>query len=267
MDQIIHLGDATVLEAYALPDGSVDLILCDPPFPPKEIHDDAYTQIRPKTKAKLASITTPSVEEYPQFWESCLRIWVRKLKPTGWLCFKMDDEGSKILYPMTSKYFKFRRDVIWDKVEISLGTDIRSAHEIVDVYRMRTAEKAYFLYKEKTTLGRPSGWHGGSKGKAFSSVIHLHRPQNGKYGEQGKTQHINETPPAFWYKFVRFMCPPKGLVLDPFAGSGSVGMACRNLNRQYYGIEIDPDYVQLAQTRIGNIMQRNLDAILTDGGK
>jgi site-specific DNA-methyltransferase (adenine-specific) len=39
-------------------------------------------------------------------------------------------------------------------------------------------------------------------------------------------------------------------VLDPFAGSGSTGVACKNLNRNFIGIELDPEYFKIAEKRI-----------------
>ena len=39
-------------------------------------------------------------------------------------------------------------------------------------------------------------------------------------------------------------------VLDPFAGSGSTLVACKQLNRNYIGIEINPEYVKIAQDRL-----------------
>lgn len=41
-------------------------------------------------------------------------------------------------------------------------------------------------------------------------------------------------------------------VLDPFMGSGTTGVACKNLDRNFIGIELDPDYFQVAKARIKN---------------
>ncbi|NON33538.1 DNA methyltransferase, partial [Klebsiella pneumoniae] len=39
-------------------------------------------------------------------------------------------------------------------------------------------------------------------------------------------------------------------VLDPFFGSGTVGLVCQDENRQYVGIELNPEYVALAADRL-----------------
>ena len=45
-------------------------------------------------------------------------------------------------------------------------------------------------------------------------------------------------------------CPEGGIVLDPFIGSGTVGLAALLNNRSYIGIELNEDYVTLAKKRI-----------------
>ncbi|WP_231618479.1 DNA-methyltransferase [Nonomuraea sp. SBT364] len=45
-------------------------------------------------------------------------------------------------------------------------------------------------------------------------------------------------------------CRPGGTVLDPFAGSGTVGIAARQLGRKFAGIDLNPDYCELARTRL-----------------
>ena len=45
-------------------------------------------------------------------------------------------------------------------------------------------------------------------------------------------------------------CPKNGVVLDPFFGSGTVGEECKKLQRHCYGIELNPEYVELAKKRL-----------------
>ena len=46
---------------------------------------------------------------------------------------------------------------------------------------------------------------------------------------------------------------PGSAVLDPFFGSGTVGVVCRQYGRQCMGIELNPAYVKMAIDRLGNI--------------
>jgi site-specific DNA-methyltransferase (cytosine-N4-specific) len=46
-------------------------------------------------------------------------------------------------------------------------------------------------------------------------------------------------------------CKPGGIVLDPFAGSGTTGLAAIQLGRRFAGIDLSPDFAQLAAERIG----------------
>jgi DNA modification methylase len=45
--------------------------------------------------------------------------------------------------------------------------------------------------------------------------------------------------------------PEGDLVLDPFAGSGTVGVVCRKHRRCFIGIELNPDYARMARGRLG----------------
>ena len=49
---------------------------------------------------------------------------------------------------------------------------------------------------------------------------------------------------------------PGQVVLDCFAGSGATGVACVELNRDFIGIEIDPDYIEMAEKRISRAAQQ-----------
>ena len=46
-------------------------------------------------------------------------------------------------------------------------------------------------------------------------------------------------------------CPEDGIVLDPFLGSGTTAMVAKNMGRHYVGIELNPEFTELAYQRIG----------------
>lgn len=63
-------------------------------------------------------------------------------------------------------------------------------------------------------------------------------------------QHPTEKPLGLMIWCVENICPEGGLVLDPFMGSGTTLVACQRLGRQGIGIEIDPNYFEIACKRV-----------------
>ena len=63
--------------------------------------------------------------------------------------------------------------------------------------------------------------------------------------------HFAAFPPKLAETCILAGCPIGGIVLDPFFGSGTTGMVAKRLNRRYIGIELNPDYCELAKQRIG----------------
>jgi site-specific DNA-methyltransferase (adenine-specific) len=62
--------------------------------------------------------------------------------------------------------------------------------------------------------------------------------------------HPTVKPIALMEYLIKMVTPKGGIVLDPFAGSGTTGVACKNLNRNYILIEKEPEYVEIANERI-----------------
>jgi hypothetical protein len=69
----------------------------------------------------------------------------------------------------------------------------------------------------------------------------------------GSAGHPAATPEALCAWWIRYICPPGGLVCDPFMGSGTTGLAAVLLGRSFVGIERDADYFALARERIAEV--------------
>lgn len=67
---------------------------------------------------------------------------------------------------------------------------------------------------------------------------------------QFKGAHFATFPPELIVDCIKAGCPSGGLVLDPFMGSGTTAIVARKLNRNYLGIELNPQYVAMANHRI-----------------
>ncbi len=69
-------------------------------------------------------------------------------------------------------------------------------------------------------------------------------------GTRLKHQHPATFPDNLPYDFIQCFCPPNGIVLDPFMGSGTTALAAIKLERNYIGIDISKEYCELAKKRI-----------------
>jgi site-specific DNA-methyltransferase (adenine-specific) len=67
----------------------------------------------------------------------------------------------------------------------------------------------------------------------------------------GRALHPTQKPTGILSPLIEYSCPPGGIVLDPFAGSGSTLAAAQETGRSSIGIEIDPTYAALARDRLG----------------
>lgn len=66
-----------------------------------------------------------------------------------------------------------------------------------------------------------------------------------------KEAHFATFPPDLIRICIAAGCPPNGVVLDPFFGAGTTGLVARQIGRHYIGIELNEEYVKMAQKRIG----------------
>jgi DNA modification methylase len=77
--------------------------------------------------------------------------------------------------------------------------------------------------------------------------------QKGKEIVKKQISHYATFPIELPKKCILAGCPVGGVVLDPFFGSGTTGLAALRLGRKYIGIEIGENYVQMAEKRLTQI--------------
>jgi len=104
-----------------------------------------------------------------------------------------------------------------------------------------------------------------------TSVFFGNAPQgfDGKpmgYGKQGRNKrtvwkittkpfkgaHFAVFPEDLIETPIKAGCPPKGTVLDPFCGSGTTGVVAKKQDKEFVGIELNPEYIKIAEQRIAN---------------
>jgi len=82
-------------------------------------------------------------------------------------------------------------------------------------------------------------------------ILDVAKPSSAERGEGNI--HPTVKPIKLMAYLIELGCPKDGVVLDPFAGSGTTCIACKRLARKYIGIEIDPEYIEIARGRVNAI--------------
>lgn len=70
-----------------------------------------------------------------------------------------------------------------------------------------------------------------------------------------KGAHFAAYPPKLVETCLLAGCPQDGIVLDPFLGSGTTAAVAKQMGRHYIGIELNPDYCEVAKQRIGGVTE------------
>jgi len=72
--------------------------------------------------------------------------------------------------------------------------------------------------------------------------------------DQLKRKHPAPFPDQIPIDFIQCFCPPDGIVLDPFMGSGSTAVAAKKLGRKFIGFDVSNDYCEIAKKRVNEIV-------------
>jgi len=121
-----------------------------------------------------------------------------------------------------------------------------------------TGKLHYQSESKSNTFGnlKRKGWVPDARGAIATNVVYCPRPTTEERTINGMVENTHETvkPVALMSFLVRlFTNSPEQLVVDPFCGSGTTGMACRKNNREFKGFDMDKLWVDVSKTRIENV--------------
>jgi DNA modification methylase len=136
------------------------------------------------------------------------------------------------------EHLAFKQMIVWDKGPMGLGWHYRRSYETILVAQKGGAACRWFdETKCVENIIRP-GAHG------IRKII----PK--------KSDHPTPKPPELAARFIALHSQPGDLVLDPFMGAGSTGVASVRLNRRFLGVEIDSRWFDLARRRISDAVEK-----------
>lgn len=225
MSWTIICGDS-LAELPLLADKSIAHVITDPPYE-AECHT-ASRRVLGATGVALESIDFDSIDETTrkEIAEQCTRV------ARGWALVFCQIEG---IIPWRDLFVdagaKWRRAQIWVKPDSSPQfTGDRPAQSFESIATV-------WCGKGKSV------WNGGgSKGHYIYNI--------GAQNSGSANEHPTTKPIPLMMELVEKFTNPGDLVLDPFCGSGSTGVACIRLGRKFIGIEKDETYASLARERL-----------------
>lgn len=237
----LYLGDCLTM-LQAVPDKSVDLILCDPPYGTTACAND-------------------EVIPFDGMWG----LYERVLKPTG--CVVLFGSQPFTSRLVVSNLDWFRYSLVWNKNKCGSPGLAKfrpmKVHEDILVF-----SPGRTIYNPQMEAGEPysrkppkqirCNHHGygfaGTKSQGIintgtrypKSVLNISRDFSAQ-----QQIHPHQKPVTLMRWLVRTYSNPGDVVLDNAFGSCSTGVACREEGRVFVGCEINPDHVAIAVSRIG----------------
>ena len=212
-----------------IPNESIDLIVTDPPYPTTSRgnagNSGGMLQKDINKKGKVFTYNNIDCSEYaPEFY---------RLLKDGSHCYVMTNHINLIdmLNTFTDVGFHFIKSLIWNK-----------GNKIMGQYYMSQYEYILFFRKGKGKKINNCG---------TSDILSISNKKT--KDKDGKNIHDTEKPVELMEVLVNNSSQENELVLDPFMGVGSTGIACIKNKRNFIGIEIDENYFNIAKSRLGGI--------------
>ena len=230
----LYQGDCLELMKN-IPDQSVDMILTDPPYGTTACKWDSIIPFEP-------------------MWAELKRI----IKPNGAIVLFGSEPFSSMLRVSNLKMFKY--DWVWDK-KLPSGMQIAKfrpmqRHETISIfcngrlnyYPIMTEQKErtgkVYSKSETSPLKYDDGKLKTYKQKYPQSIVEFYKRDKISY-------HPTQKPVALLEYLIKTYTQEGETVLDFPMGSGSTGVAAKNLNRSFIGIELEEKYFEIAKERLG----------------
>ena len=232
-------GDC-LIEMKNIPDKSIDMILADLPYGTTACKWDTVIPFEP-------------------LWEQYKRI----IKNNGAIVLTASQPFTSALVMSNIKMFRY--SLVWDKVNKYTGAfnankmPMKRHEDILVFYLKLPTYNPQFRKGVPYSVTRPKGKgeYVGGLGKSSKllksdgekaypgSVIRIE-------GQAHISNHPTQKPVALFEYLIKTYTNEGDLVLDNAAGSGTTGIACKNLNRNYILIEKEPQYIEIINKRLSN---------------
>ena len=242
---MINLMQGDCLERMQeIPDGSINMVLTDPPY-------------------GTTACKWDTVIDLPQMWEQLKRI----TKPNGAIVMTASQPFTSALVMSNPKMFKYCW--VWDKKKggniMSLKWQPYKTHEDIVIFCKSAVNYHPIKTPQKLRTGKTysSGEANGIKNYGDLRLYNDKHPKSileiSNANQKGKV-HPTQKPVALMEYLIRTYTNEGETVLDFTMGSGTTGVACKNLGRDFIGVELDQGYFHIAKQRIEQATTTNGEA-------
>lgn len=232
-----------------LPDSFADLIIIDPP----------YNLSKDFAGMKFRQMNDNAYLDYLRSW---FHKAVEKLKPNGTLYLCGDWKCTAALYTVMNENLSVLNRITWQR-EKGKGAKSNWKNCMEDIWFGVKNPKDYYFNIDAVKVrrkviapykkdGKPKDWEETPEGNFRMThpsnfwddltVPYWSMPEN--------TDHPTQKPEKLIAKLILASCPPNGIVFDPFLGSGTSSVVAKKLDRNYCGIEMNPEYCCWAEKRL-----------------
>ena len=232
-----------------IPDCTVDMIFADPPYFLSNGGSTCQSGKRVSVHKGTWDQSGGATENH-EFNLAWLKECKRILKPDGTMFVSGTHHVIfSIGFAMQQLDMKILNDITWFKVNPPPNLACRyftHATETIIWAAPSVQTRHYFDYH---AMKDDNG------GKQMQSIWSIQPPrkQEKRFG-----RHPTQKPLELLMRILRASTRPGDLVLDPFAGSGTTGVACALMERRFMGIELDPEYLAIAKQRYMSLDEETL---------
>ena len=230
----LMLGDC-LEEMKKIPDGYIDMVLADPPYGTTACKWDSIIPLEP-------------------MWEQLKRI----IKPNGAIVMTASQPFTSVLIMSNLEMFKYCWT--WDKITAKghLVAKIRPMQQTEDITVFGDGKINYYPIminrpKDKiqfTKEAKRTEIMGGKSTMTEKKIYDTWYPKTILTFKTERGLHPTQKPVALMEYLIKTYTNENDIVLDFCFGSGTTGVACKNLKRNFIGIEKDEKYFQIAKDRI-----------------
>ena len=239
MSEVILYNEDCLLAMERIKEGSIQLILTDPPYNLGNFMISRATNLEKMRDNFFGTAGWDNLEydEWLAAMDSFFAQAARVMTKGGSMIVFMAAIKVESTIALAEKHgFYYKTTGIWHK--------LNPMPRNMNLHFINSTEAwIYFTYKKRTGTFN-------NNGKVLHDFIETSVTPS---SERRHGKHPTQKPVQLMSHFVEVLSNPGDWVLDPFMGSGSSGVASKNLQRNFIGIELDHGYYNLAKDRIEEV--------------